>query len=246
MKGDLGHVVRLPGPDPGRAVQGLHPRERVRRQPLLVGLSRRDDDRDHLGRARRGGARRAARGAPPTLDAGGVQGRVRAHAHRRAARPVKPQRLRPGVRAHRAHADPRRPRGGARARTSTRSPAATRARSRACPGTHFARWVVIDDVVYQGSGQRHRDAPQGARGCCSRATSTGSSTPTWRRCAPAWATTPTRSGATAAAIPGTRTAGAFAAYMRAPPARERRCSSPPTATSTVERGARQPRARGAR
>jgi hypothetical protein len=26
------------------------------------------------------------------------------------------------------------------------------------PGTHLARWVVIDDVKYQGHGQRHRDA----------------------------------------------------------------------------------------
>jgi hypothetical protein len=25
------------------------------------------------------------------------------------------------------------------------------------PGTHLARWVVIDDVKYQGHGQRHRD-----------------------------------------------------------------------------------------
>jgi hypothetical protein len=25
------------------------------------------------------------------------------------------------------------------------------------PGTHIARWVVIDDVVYQGAGQRKRD-----------------------------------------------------------------------------------------
>jgi hypothetical protein len=26
------------------------------------------------------------------------------------------------------------------------------------PGTHLARWVVIDQVKYQGHGQRHRDA----------------------------------------------------------------------------------------
>jgi hypothetical protein len=26
------------------------------------------------------------------------------------------------------------------------------------PGTHLARWVVIDEVKYQGHGQRHRDA----------------------------------------------------------------------------------------
>jgi hypothetical protein len=26
------------------------------------------------------------------------------------------------------------------------------------PGTHIARWVVIDDVKFQGAGQRHRDA----------------------------------------------------------------------------------------
>jgi hypothetical protein len=26
------------------------------------------------------------------------------------------------------------------------------------PGTHLGRWVVIDDVKYQGHGQRHRDA----------------------------------------------------------------------------------------
>jgi hypothetical protein len=26
------------------------------------------------------------------------------------------------------------------------------------PGTHIARWVVIDGVIYQGSGQRKRDA----------------------------------------------------------------------------------------
>jgi hypothetical protein len=25
------------------------------------------------------------------------------------------------------------------------------------PGTHIARWVVIDDVIYQGAGQRKRD-----------------------------------------------------------------------------------------
>jgi hypothetical protein len=25
------------------------------------------------------------------------------------------------------------------------------------PGTHIARWVVIDGVVFQGAGQRHRD-----------------------------------------------------------------------------------------
>jgi hypothetical protein len=26
------------------------------------------------------------------------------------------------------------------------------------PGTHLARWVVIDEVRFQGAGQRHRDA----------------------------------------------------------------------------------------
>jgi hypothetical protein len=25
------------------------------------------------------------------------------------------------------------------------------------PGTHFARWVVIDDVIFEGDGQRRRD-----------------------------------------------------------------------------------------
>ena len=64
-EGDLGQLLRLPGPDPGRAVQGLHPQERVRRQPLLVGLSRRHDDRDHLGPARRGRARRLPTRARP-------------------------------------------------------------------------------------------------------------------------------------------------------------------------------------
>jgi hypothetical protein len=31
------------------------------------------------------------------------------------------------------------------------------------PGTHLGRWVVIDDVKYQGHGQRHRDRLQAAR-----------------------------------------------------------------------------------
>ena len=31
------------------------------------------------------------------------------------------------------------------------------------PGTHLARWVVIDQVKYQGHGQRHRDALSSAR-----------------------------------------------------------------------------------
>jgi hypothetical protein len=31
------------------------------------------------------------------------------------------------------------------------------------PGTHIARWVVLDDVKYQGAGQRHRDRLQSAR-----------------------------------------------------------------------------------
>jgi hypothetical protein len=31
------------------------------------------------------------------------------------------------------------------------------------PGTHLARWVVIDQVKYQGHGQRHRDALAEAR-----------------------------------------------------------------------------------
>ena len=61
-EGHLGHVLRLPGPDPGRAVQGLHPRQRVRRQPLLQRLSRLDDDRDHLGR--QGESRRSTTCAP--------------------------------------------------------------------------------------------------------------------------------------------------------------------------------------
>jgi hypothetical protein len=31
------------------------------------------------------------------------------------------------------------------------------------PGTHLARWVVIDQVKYQGHGQRHRDALKASR-----------------------------------------------------------------------------------
>jgi hypothetical protein len=31
------------------------------------------------------------------------------------------------------------------------------------PGTHLARWVVIDQVKYQGHGQRHRDALSSSR-----------------------------------------------------------------------------------
>jgi hypothetical protein len=31
------------------------------------------------------------------------------------------------------------------------------------PGTHLGRWVVIDDVKYQGHGQRRRDRLQAAR-----------------------------------------------------------------------------------
>ena len=31
------------------------------------------------------------------------------------------------------------------------------------PGTHLARWVVIDQVKYQGHGQRHRDALRESR-----------------------------------------------------------------------------------
>jgi len=31
------------------------------------------------------------------------------------------------------------------------------------PGTHLARWVVIDQVKYQGHGQRHRDALSASR-----------------------------------------------------------------------------------
>ena len=31
------------------------------------------------------------------------------------------------------------------------------------PGTHLARWVVIDQVKYQGHGQRHRDALAASR-----------------------------------------------------------------------------------
>ncbi len=55
MKGDLGDVVRLPRPPPGRAVQGLHPAERVPHEPLLVRLS---------GRRRR--PRSSRRSASPT------------------------------------------------------------------------------------------------------------------------------------------------------------------------------------
>ena len=31
------------------------------------------------------------------------------------------------------------------------------------PGTHIARWVVLDDLKFQGAGQRHRDRLQAAR-----------------------------------------------------------------------------------
>jgi hypothetical protein len=31
------------------------------------------------------------------------------------------------------------------------------------PGTHLGRWVVIDQVKYQGHGQRHRDALKASR-----------------------------------------------------------------------------------
>jgi hypothetical protein len=31
------------------------------------------------------------------------------------------------------------------------------------PGTHLGRWVVIDDVKYQGHGQRHRDRLKASR-----------------------------------------------------------------------------------
>ena len=64
MKAIWGTSYGFPGPIPVEPFKAVHPPQRVRRQPLLVGLSRRDDDRDRLGRARRGGARAscAARG----------------------------------------------------------------------------------------------------------------------------------------------------------------------------------------
>ena len=68
-EGHLGHVVRLPGPDPGRAVQGLHPRQRVRRQPLLVNAYPGATTTEIISAAQgRRGARRAARARAPSLD----------------------------------------------------------------------------------------------------------------------------------------------------------------------------------
>ena len=68
MKAIWGTLLRLPGPDPGRAVQGLHPQERVRRQPLLVGLSRGHDDGDHLARSASPPRSRSFRGRSAGLD----------------------------------------------------------------------------------------------------------------------------------------------------------------------------------
>ena len=62
MKAIWGTSYGFPGPLPGGAVQAVHPQQRVRGQPLLVGLPRGHDHRNHLRRARAGGAGAAVRG----------------------------------------------------------------------------------------------------------------------------------------------------------------------------------------
>ena len=81
-------------------------------------------------------------------------------------------------------------------------------------GTHFARWVVIDDVVYEGPDQGEREHLEHAR-LLFTSNFDGALRPLpRRRCAPAWATAPTRSGATASAIRAVGGRAAFADYMR--------------------------------
>ena len=65
MKAIWGTSVGFPGSASRRAVQELHPPQRVRREPLLVGLPRRNDDRDRLRRSCRVGV-----GRPPRTRVG--------------------------------------------------------------------------------------------------------------------------------------------------------------------------------
>ena len=80
------------------------------------------------------------------------------------------------------------------------------------PGTHIARWVVIGEVKFQ-TGPAPPDA-LAPRLLFSSNFDGDARRRTWRGCGPAWPATPTRSGATAAAIPATQDAAAFAAWMR--------------------------------
>ena len=227
-EGDLGHVVRVPRPDPGRAVQAVHPHERVRRQPLLVGVSR---------------ARRRPRSSRPSTSrrrSTSCAGAPTASSPRRSRRRTRrcsptsratcePQRLRPGVRADRAHPDPRRrasalDRAPGRARRRRREPARARARDplRALGGDRRRR--------LRGPGQRRRDAAEAAAAAVHEQLRRRRSTPTWRRCAPAWARTPTRSGATARGYPGPRRRRPRSPPTCATTRSRARCSSPPTAS----------------
>ncbi len=82
------------------------------------------------------------------------------------------------------------------------------------PGTHFARWVIVGDVVYEGAGQRRRDH-LGAPRLLFTSNLDGPVEPYFERLR-------TGLGAAADAIwghcvgyPGSADAGAFAAYLRA-------------------------------
>lgn len=51
------------------------------------------------------------------------------------------------------------------------------------PGTHFARWVIIGDVVYEGLEQEESATTSSSRAYCSRVTSMVSSSRICKRCA---------------------------------------------------------------
>ena len=133
MKKFWGSSYGYPGRAADRAVQGLHPAQRGRRQPLLVGLSRRDDHDDHgRARARRSGWR--AQGRDRRARRRGVRRRVAATCSRRrrdGSEPAsRPRRAGHGV--HVAGAD-RGGGGGGAARAAGGATRPRRARSRACP-----------------------------------------------------------------------------------------------------------------
>ena len=95
------------------------------------------------------------------------------------------------------------------------------------PGTHLGRWVVIDDVKYQGHGQRHRDRSPRAR-LLFTSNFDGDLDAYLERLQTGLGEDADASGATAAAIPAAATPG-FARLAAARTSSRRRCSSPPTA-----------------
>lgn len=82
------------------------------------------------------------------------------------------------------------------------------------PGTHFARWVIVGDVVYEGAGQRRRDHLRAPR-LLFTSNLDGPVEPYFERLRSGLGTVADAVWGHCVGYPGSADAGAFTAYLRA-------------------------------